>query len=268
MKQTLFFTLVMLLSACSILNPYVEFYRGEQDARTFPGYQPSAEPLQVYSTDDFDRDISRLNVKGYVEIGRTAFDSTRYVLSEIQLREQADRVGAQVALVSPAYLHSVSGLMPLSASQDGSSSLSEGVVAATSGGMLNAQGNGKAKTPGTDSTITNRLATQSNLGAVFMVKVKMMLGVFVEPLNDETRKRLETNYGVRVKVVATESPANFAGIVPGDVILAMGQDDVQSVEYFIKTLLPKYADKTVVIELDRNGTTIEKEVHLNSLGLH
>ena len=70
MKRILLFNMVMLLSACSI-NPYSEFYRGEQDARILAGYQPSTDPLQIYSSDNVDRDVINLNGKGYVVIGRS-----------------------------------------------------------------------------------------------------------------------------------------------------------------------------------------------------
>ena len=97
-----------------------------------------------------------------------------------------------------------------------------------------------------------------------MAKVKLNLGVFVGPLDEETHKRLETYNGIRVRAVAEGSPAHLAGILPGDVILIMGKDDVRSVESFSKDLLPKYAGQTITIQLDRNGTDIEKVVHLNS----
>ena len=115
MKQILLFSLVMLLSACSI-NPYAEFYRGEQDA-PLAGHHPGTDPLQIYSSDNVDRDVTNLNAKGYVVIGRTSFDSESYILSESQLREEADKIGAQAVLVSSKYSHQVSGLVPLNVPQ-------------------------------------------------------------------------------------------------------------------------------------------------------
>ena len=85
------------------------------------------------------------------------------------------------------------------------------------------------------------------------------MGLSPGALDEETRKRLKTNGGVRVLEVVDGSPAFNADVRPGDVPLAVGAERVQFVERYLQ-LLNQYQGTTVTFTFDRNGTFIENRL--------
>lgn len=263
MKKIMLLFLVALLSAC--VNPYGKYYRGTEDARTTQGYVPSTQPLQIFSTDNFDRDIPALISKGYFVAGQSSFNAPSNSVSDRQIRKQAEKIGAAAVLVSSKYAGTVTGAVPVTLPHNSSSFTTGTATAFGPGGVVNAFGNATTTTYGSQTVMMPYSVSRSEFGAVFFAKVKNRLGVLPEPLDDQTRRRLDSNLGVRVKLVVEGSPAYMAGIFPGDVILSIGADSIQSPEHFMKVLLPKYEGQTVTVKMDRDGKPIEKEVHLSTL---
>src|SRR5438128_10195762 len=94
---------LLLLSSC--VNPFARHYQGAHDARILRGYDASPTNSQIYRTDNFERDGRALIRKGYSPIGKAAFNIGQNQLSEWQLREQAQKVGAHVVLIASRYTH-------------------------------------------------------------------------------------------------------------------------------------------------------------------
>ena len=63
--------------------------------------------------------------------------------------------------------------------------------------------------------------------------------------------------------VVEESPAFDADILPGDVLLLIGSDQLSSLEQY-GHVLDMYQGQTVKIRLNRNGVSIDKELTLRS----
>jgi hypothetical protein len=261
MKRLAVVVTALLLAACA--NPYEKFYHGTPDGRALPGYQASAAPIQLYSTDNFARDVQLLQSKGFGVIGNSSFNAGSNAVSERQVRSQAEKVGAQVVLVSSKYTNTVTGAVPLNLPQTSTSYSTGTATAYGPAGTATAYGSGTTTTYGTQTVMMPYSIDRSDFGAVYMAKFKTRIGVMVEALDDQTRKRLDTNFGVRVRVVIEGSPAYAAGIFPGDVLLAISGESVQSVDYF-RTMVPKYSGQLVKINLDRDGTRIEKSVQFLS----
>jgi len=261
MKKISTLLFVAVLAGCA--NPYAKFYHGLENGQSIPGYISPTQPLQIYSSNDFSKDIQGLQAKGFVVIGSAAFQGASNQDTERPLREQAAKVGAQVVLVSSKYSHTVSGAIPITTPTTSMAYTSGTATAYGSGGVVNAYGNSTTTMYGQQTSMVPYSIDRSEFGAVFMAKVKGRLGVIVTPLDDATRKRLETNQGVLVRIVVEGSPAYLADVLPGDVILQIGSDTVQSPEYFTKTLLVKYQGQATTLKLDRNGKSVEKNVTLN-----
>jgi len=249
--------LIIMLAGCA--NPYAQFYKGSLDARQRPDYQPVQGGLQIYGTDNFDRDSLALIRRGYVPVGQASFDAASNSVTEAQLREQAAKIGAHAVLVSSKYTHTISGVVPLELPQTSTSYSTGTATAYGPGGTVNANGSGITTTYGTETVMMPYSMARSDFGAVFFAKIRPRCGVFVNALDDETRKRLQTNSGVRVIAVVDGSPAFLADVLPGDVLLAMGNDTVQSPESYIK-LLDKYEGQTILFRLDRDGKPLEKQI--------
>jgi len=128
---------------------------------------------------------------------------------------------------------------------------------------VNAYGSGTTTTYGSQTMMMPYSVARSDFGAMFFAKTKSRLGVHPQALNDDTRKRLQTNAGISVRVVVEGSTAFAANVLPGDVILGIGTDSVQSVEHFYK-LLDKYQGQTTLFKIERDGKYIGKNIEIRS----
>lgn len=259
--RRLFAVCVLLLAGCA--NPYAQFYRGIPDARLRPSYEVVQGDLQIYGTDNFDRDTQALMRRGYSPIGQASFNAAANQVSESQLRQQAKKIGAHVVLVASKYTHTVSGAVPLAIPQTTTSYSSGSATAYGSGGVVNAYGSGTTTTYGSQTMMMPYSVARSDFSAMFFAKTKARLGIYPRAVDDETQKRLQTNTGISVLVVSEGTPAFVADVLPGDVILGIGTDSVQSVEHFYK-LLDKYQGQTTVFKIDRGGKHIEKNIEILS----
>lgn len=248
--------LPFLLAACS--NPYARFYKGMSDARMMPQYTPVDDDLRIYSTDNFERDIDALVRKGYLPIGQSSFN-TGEIAPESQLRRHARKVGAHIALVSTKYTHTVSGAVPLVLPNVTSSYSAGTATAYGSSGMVNAFGSGTTTTYGTQTTILPYSIERYDVGVVYLVKTTSRVGIVPAPLDDATRRRLQSNSGIQVSLVVEGTPAFQADVLAGDVVLAVAGEPIQSPEHYIQ-LLDKYEDQSVAFRIDRDGKSIEKQL--------
>jgi len=261
MKKLALLLCAAMLMACA--NPYTKFYKGLDTAQNLPGYMQVNEPLKVFSSSDFKRDVVALAAKGYVVVGYSNFTAPSNQNSDGPMREQAAKLGAHAVLVSSKYSNTVSGAIPVVTPTTTTSYTTSTTTAYGRTGVVNAYGNSTTTSYGTQTNMIPYSVERSEFGAVFLAKVKGRLGVFVIALDDATRRRLETNQGVIVETVVEGSPAYLSDVIPGDVILKIGSDVVQSPEHFMKTLLQKYQGQTATLILDRGGKTVEKIITLN-----
>jgi membrane-associated protease RseP (regulator of RpoE activity) len=65
------------------------------------------------------------------------------------------------------------------------------------------------------------------------------------------------------RLIVDGSPAFNADIFPGDVLVAMGSEKVQSPDQYTQ-LLNKYEGQSVTFRLDRDGQVIEKTFRIVS----
>lgn len=240
MRQCILF-FALLISACA--NPYAEFYRGIPDARVRSEYIPTTEALQIFRTDNIEQDTKALRRKGYVPVGSSSFNAASNKVTETQLREQANTIGAHVVLSTSKFTHTVSGTIPLT-------------LPNTTTTFVDGK---KRTTYGTQTTSIPYTVDRAEFKAVYFVKAKSRIGLVVAPLDDTTRGQLTQSSGVRVDVVVEGSPAFEADILPGDILLAFGGQAVRSVEHY-QELLPHFTGKTVELVLNRDGRPITRVV--------
>jgi hypothetical protein len=251
-----------LLAAC--VNPYTKFYQGLQDARTSPAYVADAGPLQLYSSSNVDRDGVELLRRGYFVIGTSAFNAGMNRVSRGQLEEQANQVGAQVVLVYSRYTNSVTTAIPLTLPASSTTTSTGTATVYGSGGSATVYGTGTSTTYGTQTVVIPHTVARGDFYAVYFARSRTRLGIIPVALDDSTRARLQTNFGVRVLVVVEGSPAFNADVLPGDIVQQIGDDRVASVEHFSQ-LLVKYEGQHVAIRLDRAGRTVEKQLTIQRL---
>ena len=88
---------------------------------------------------------------------------------------------------------------------------------------------------------------------------RISLGVQVKPVSVDTQQRLKlrNSRGVEVLSVVPDSTAAAAGIVPGDVILALGDQPIQDVRGFVEQVASLRAGAVLPIKLQRADGTKE-----------
>jgi hypothetical protein len=155
----------LLFAGCAA-NPYAEFYKGNPDGRTVENYIAPTTPLEVWSTNNFDRDVAALEKRGYVPIGSSDFNAASNKVSEDQLRKQAESLGAAAVLVSSHYTHTVSGAMPLTLPNTTTSYTNGNAMVTGSGGIANVYGSATTTTYGTQTVMMPYNIQRSDFTAV------------------------------------------------------------------------------------------------------
>jgi hypothetical protein len=255
------FATILILSAAlwGCANPYSEFYKGNADARVMPMYDTTEVGLKIYSTSDVERDRRALMRKGFFPIGEASFNAASGNVTDAQLRQQAEKVGAHVVLVSSRYSHTVNSAVPMTVPTTTTSYSTGHATAYGPGGTVNAYGSGTTTTYGTQTTMVPIAIQRSDFGALFFAKQKQRFGALVLDLDDATRRRLGSNSGVLVDLVVDGSTAFRADILPGDIILSVAGEPAYGRDSYTD-LLRKYGGRSVTFRINRDGALQEKEL--------
>lgn len=253
----------LLLGAC-MANGYQKFYVGVSGELS--DYQYFEGQPQLYPTNDFDRDIDQLARRGYFPIGQSAFsgqiENTKNAL------KQASRVGAEIVLVSSKYVDTVSGSIPWQSPTTTTSTTNvygstQGTIGTTPYAGIYT-GTGTTTTRGTQTTYIPYSYQRYNQRAIYFSSKRLLLGVVFGPIPNTLRKELSTNKGVFVRIVVNDTPAFFADIFDGDIIMAVNDVAVYSPAE-LNNLLRRSAGKTVSLEIYRGGARIVKSALLNEI---
>lgn len=251
---------VMCCTSCK--NPWTDFYRGN-DAHVMKNVELPGGNTQIYSSDNFQRDVPGLLRKGFVVVGETHFTGPSNQNVDGPLRAQAEKVGASAILVSSNYSHTVQGVMPLIVPTTSTSYSSGTATAYGPGGTVNAYGSGVTTTYGTTTQMTPFSISRSNFDAVFFVKQKSTrMGIVPKELDQESRRRLGSNAGILVSLLVEGSPAYRADMLEGDILIQLGDDRIESIQHYY-SLLDKYEGVTVKLIGFRGEKPIEKSAMVN-----
>lgn len=262
--------LINLTGCMTTPNGFSQFYQ-DMAGPGITNLPPYSGSTKIYTASNPTNDVKELFRNGYFLIGASAF--TGPAQSDGALMSHAKKVGADVVLVSSAYLGSQQSAVPWIQYNPGQTytTTSSGNVNANawgSGGYAYGTGNyygtSTTTTPGTYSTqvIPVTVHRYQYEAGFFRRMPSPILGVLPQPLPAEIRQRLERNTGVFAWVVRSGSPAFNANILEGDVILNLnGEDVVSDVDLMDKNM--KFAGQKVNVEVWRNGQFKTIPVQLN-----
>lgn len=92
---------------------------------------------------------------------------------------------------------------------------------------------------------------------IFFQSGGTFLGVGVKEINAERAKalRLKEEYGVEITTVEPDSPADKAGLKPGDVVLEYNGQRVEGTAQFVRFVRETPPGRTVRLTVFRNGST-------------
>ena len=250
------------LSITGCRNGFAQFYHGAPDGRVIDNYIPPAGPVEIYNSTNLKGDIEAMERRGYAPIGSSSFNGASNHVSENQVREQAEKLGAAAVLVSSRYTHTISGALPMQVPSTSTAYTTGNATVNGPYGASNVYGSATTTSYGSNTVMMPFNVQRSDFAAVYFIKRQMRLGVFYGEIDADTRSRLQTNAGALVAVVIQGSPAFRADILPGDIIMSMGGERVDGSEA-LSNLLKAHAGQTAVFGIDRSGAHVEKTLTLN-----
>lgn len=258
--------LVLLLSGC--VSGYKQFYQPTQGltpeivASRRPAPPPPVPAVERAQPTDSQVILDSYGKRGFVMIGHSSFNSGQPE-SEQSAVEQGKEVGADLVLIlNPRYTGSVTSSVPITTPTTTTSYSSGTATAYGSRGPVTAYGSGTTTTYGTTTNYVPMTVHRMDYGAVYFVKQRFGLGVFVRDLNDSERQELQTNRGVAVRLVVDDTPAYNADVLAGDVITAIDNMPVSNAWTFNEALRGR-GGQTVTLSLIRRGQPVVKSVRLN-----
>jgi len=257
-------TALTVLAICGCANPFATHYQGTADARLLPAYDAAAENVTIQRSDNLTRDRLALMRRGYAQIGEASFNADASRIGEAQLREHAIKIGAHAVLLASRHTHTETGAVPLTVPQTTTTYSTGTATAYGSGVSVRASGSGSTTTYGSQTLLVPFTINKADFMALFFAKTHPRAGLFIQPTDEATRKRLKTNSGMQVVEVVTGSPAYRAEVIPGDVVLTIGGEPLESLEQY-SDLLRKFGGQTVIFRIDRDSSITEKHIEIKPL---
>ncbi|HPP86808.1 MAG TPA: PDZ domain-containing protein [bacterium] len=264
MKKILYLIFCAIIIGCS--NPYITNFISVNEemlngSYKFPIEQISKNEIpKIYSTDDIYAAEEALLENGYILIGSAKFKST-YIDKEKAIKA-AQKKGAAIVVVKNRHIATITETIPFSVRQpdqrtvireakyhsDGKSSLKEQTITIE----------GEYQTQYFQST-----KDYYDYQATFWAKLKTpKLGIYLTDLDDEIKKKYETNRGVIVKIVIKDTPAYYSDILKGDIFFYFNDERINNRKHFFK-MLAENKGKEITLKGYRNNKEIIKQIKLN-----
>lgn len=230
-----FLALAVSMSGCA--NDYSVFYKKVLDDAQISNLRilaPEEEPIIIASSDP-ERGIRDLYTKGYDLIGISSFNGK--MRSDAQIISQAKIVGATCVLKSSKFLTSQAVSTPL-------------ILPNGFGGF--------------NTTSMNNQQLRYDQFAAFMAKPihQAKFGIRCKDMTAEQKKRLGRNTGLWVYTVVEGSPCYFANVMEDDILLAINDESVCSLNVNNLFCAAGSTGKPVRLTLYRGSEELEVVVNL------
>ena len=260
----LIFTIFLTLSGCAS-NPFSKFYTDRIGGRDVTKLNhvilPTSEPVVFRGGEVHEEDSIAMMEKGYIMLGFSSFNAGN--VNENNVKTQAKKVHASAVVLYSKYTNTVSGSMPLTLPNTTTTNTSVYGNVYGSGGYVNVSGSGTSTTYGTKTTYIPYSVRRSDYGATYWIKAKTpTFGLIPRDLKADARKIIGTNKGVRAYAIVSKSPAFYADIFKGDILLKIGDADIYDGETYTSAL-KKYSGQKVDVHIYRDKKTILKNVQFN-----
>ncbi len=253
MIRVLMMVILVCMTGCA--NGYQKFYHSYIEPETLQDvkFLAEGEVPKVYGTDDPKRDAKIAKSKGYIALGYSAFNGP--MASQQDLISQATSLRATMVLTRSKFAGTRTDTVPLFLPNN-KTTYSSGTV---TGAYGNANYSGSSTSYGTTVVPITTEQHRYEQSALYLVKStkKPRYGIFYIDLTPELRSSLERNTGVLIDTIIEDSPAFFANILPGDVLIEMNGTIINNVT-FANEFLRTYKGDTAVFKIMRNG--IEKVI--------
>jgi hypothetical protein len=272
MKISIMVLMATLLVGC-VQSGYKHFYKPCVDATTIPELQllENDQEPQLIRTNNFDRDVLVLQSKNYIPIGYSSFNGGYEDIKNAAA--QAKRIKATIVLVSSRYTNTQTTtstlLLPDNQVTYHSGDANATTIYNNSGGLGSSNTystySGTSTTYGTKAVPITSQQRRYDQYAVYLVRStkKCKFGINYNDLTPMQRSKFERNTGVFVNFVIEDTPAFYANILAGDVLVNIDGKAVKNARH-AWTLMENasWNNGTSELTIIRNG--LEKTIEVKS----
>lgn len=260
MKIFVFSALPFIVFIAGCANPYSKFYNdrtgGINIAESSDLIMPIGKPKLIQGS-NVEVDGLQMLENGYWLLGESSFNAGP--INQNSAIAHAKKVHADTVIVYSRYTNTVSGSMPLTL-PNSQTSYHSGSIYGSGGGYANYSGS--STTYGTSTTYMPYHVNRSDYYATFWIETKpMSLGIHLNNLTDELRRKVESNKGVYIVAVVKNSPAFNADLLNGDIIRKFNNIEVANASHFTN-LMADNKKQQIELKIFRNGKTIVKQIQL------
>jgi hypothetical protein len=262
-KREFLMSRITIIIACILLTScasgYQQFYKPYVDARTLPDVKMlgEGEEPNIFTTNDLDRDAKIAISRGYRPIGTSSFNGK--LGSKQEVIDQAKEIGAVLVLVNAKFAGTRTTTSPLFLPNN-QTTYNSGSVYGTYG---SANYTGTSTTYDTTVIPITTHQQRYDQTALYFVKSskRPKFGLFLIDLSPELRLKYERNTGAIVNIVAEDSPAFKANVLPGDVLIELNGNPITNAKH-AKELMESTSpnDGKCSLKVIHNGT--EKLIEL------
>ena len=265
-KIFMFSFLILIISGCA--SGYKQFYK------TADGIDQSVisqirfskfngNPIVKKGNFGSIKEIVRSYEKqGYTVIGSSIFNSGREESEDSAIKQAVSVEADLVVILDSVYTGSVTTSMPVTTPTTSTSYSTGSATAYGSNGPVSVYGSSTTTTYGTQTTYMPIAVHRQDYGAIYFIKQKYMLGIYIRDLDDKERQSVQSNKGVVIRTVVDDTPAFNADLLPNDILTAIDGMPIANQSGF-DHLLSSRAGREIVISLVRNGEKMDKIVKLN-----
>lgn len=277
MKLIISIFFIAALSGCAS-NGYKDFYKPYIDVNKLDEVQklrPNEEP-KVLTSNDLKKDIYILRSKNYIAIGYSSFNGGMESIENAV--NQAKEIGATVILAKSNYTNTQTTtstlLLPNNKTTyhngltSSNSTYSNGYGKKIGSSSSNGSYIGTSTEYGTQAVPFTSSQRRYNQSAVFFVKstTKPRFGLATTDIPQDLRVQIKRNTGSMIDVVFEDTPAFYANLLPGDVIISINGINVKNPAHGIKIMnSTPSSQKISQFKIIRDQE--EKDVAINLEGL-
>lgn len=204
-------------------DDYAKFYQAAPAGSV--ALLPSQVPAElVSSSGDIQNDVLRMWERGFALLGYSSFNGT--VRNPSKALKFAQKLKARYVVTAFSDVSENTGALPF-VSPTTNTARTAGSVTSVDGYGGNATGSFSASTTATGSRTTYLPFTvrrADQLAAYFAPLERKGSGVYGRDLAAEERAAIGTNHALYVLAVREGSPAFYADMLPGDIILSINGD--------------------------------------------
>lgn len=207
---------IALIGTPVAANDWEKFYTSFGPTDTL---LPSTVPPEVVpSTGDMEKDVEAMWRRGFVPIGQTSFNTGSSKTGDAV--KLAKKLKARYLIVEVELASSQSSSVPLTLPTSNTSYSSGTASAYGSGGYASGTYSGTTTTSGTQTTYIPVTVNRFDKAAIyFMETPKYGAGIYPRDLTAQEIAQLETRRAIAVRFVRDGSPAYYADLLPGDIII-------------------------------------------------